>query len=137
MKGENRQTQVAINGVPVGTHIGGFGDSALISPNSSSKAITPSPSASPTPNSIPPHQRRISPSSAEFIAPPELLVLDPLHISATDYGSPGVSIKTPEVTDASATVSVRTLVENSLASPQNATVDVQIVDATGASSEPG
>ena len=46
--------------------------------------------------------------------PAQLLVLDPVHISPLDFGSPGVVVTTPVVTDAAATVVVRTLLRNTM-----------------------
>ena len=131
-EGANRQTQATINGSPVGTHLGGFAAFAFditkfVHPGDNTLSIRVSNAKFNSP-----------PISADFTffggiyRPAELLILDPLHISATDYASPGVAIQTPEITDTSASVSVRTLIENDLAASQNASVNVQIVDAAGA-----
>ena len=58
-----------------------------------------------------------------------LLVTDPVQISPLDYGSPGVYLKTTDVSDKSANLQVTAIVSNSTATSQTVLVRTVITDA--------
>ncbi len=128
----NRRTDLFVNGTKIGKHVGGFAAFAF--------DIT---KAARTGDNV--IAVRVSneydddsaPLSADFTffggiyRPVELMVLDPVHISPLDNGSSGVAIRTPDISDASATVKVRTWVRNAGAETTNVRVVTRIVDADG------
>src|SRR6185312_11942695 len=81
------------------------------------------------------YDRDIPPLSADFTffggiyRDVHLLVTDPLQISPLDYGSPGVYLKTTDVTPKSAALEVTAVVSNAAASAASATVRAVVVDA--------
>ncbi|HLJ94660.1 MAG TPA: glycoside hydrolase family 2 TIM barrel-domain containing protein, partial [Gemmataceae bacterium] len=60
-----------------------------------------------------------------------LIATDPLHISLTDYASPGVYLQQTNVSSYSANVQVTTKLRNDGTTPRQATVLANILDATG------
>ncbi len=60
-----------------------------------------------------------------------LIVTDPLHISLTDYASPGVYLQQTNVSAASADVQITTKLQNDDLVPRQATVVANILDASG------
>lgn len=58
-----------------------------------------------------------------------LLITDPVQISPLDYGSPGVFLKTENVTSNSANLQITTLVSNSLSKAKTVMVRAVITDA--------
>jgi len=63
--------------------------------------------------------------------PAELIVTDRLNIAATDDASPGIYISQDNVSKKSADLTVLTKVENKYAQGQDATLQTQVLDATG------
>ena len=61
--------------------------------------------------------------------PVHVIVTDPVCVTPLEYASPGVYLTTRELTDAAATVEVKTLVSNGLDSAVTAQVETDIVDA--------
>jgi beta-galactosidase len=131
--GVNRNASVYINGKEIGSHVGGnaafvFDVTNAVHPGNNFLAVrannTNEDNASP-------------PIRADFTffggiyRSAELLAVNPVHISLSDYGSPGVYITTPEITDEKASVHVRTLVKNDRAASANGLVLVQILDDKG------
>jgi beta-galactosidase len=60
-----------------------------------------------------------------------LIATDPLHVSLTDYASPGVYVRQTNVSDARADLSVATKLRNDDAVRRGATVVAEVVDASG------
>jgi len=63
--------------------------------------------------------------------PAELIVTDKLNIAATDDASPGIYISQDNVSKKSADLTVLTKIENKYAQGQHATLQTQVLDATG------
>jgi beta-galactosidase len=60
-----------------------------------------------------------------------LITTDPLHVSLTDYGSPGVYLQQTNVSAAAADLQVTTKLENDSLTPRQATVVANVTDAAG------
>ncbi|WP_316833101.1 glycoside hydrolase family 2 TIM barrel-domain containing protein [Pedobacter aquatilis] len=60
-----------------------------------------------------------------------LLITEPLHFSKKDKGSSGIYITTPEVSAASASVSVRSLIDNNAASQRKVQIQTTLLNAEG------
>ncbi len=81
------------------------------------------------------YDRDIPPLSADFTffggiyRGVHLLVTDPLQVSPLDYGSPGVYLKTTEVTPQSAALEVTAVISNAAPSAASATIRAVVVDA--------
>jgi beta-galactosidase len=81
------------------------------------------------------HDRDIPPPSADFTffgglyRGVHLLATDPLQISPLDYGSPGVYLKTTEVSSKSADLEVTAVISNAAPSAAMATIRAVVVDA--------
>src|SRR6185312_1186379 len=81
------------------------------------------------------YDRDIPPLSADFTffggiyRDVHLLVTDPLQISPLDYGSPGVYLKTTDVTPKSAALEVTAVISNATPASANAVIRAVIVDA--------
>jgi beta-galactosidase len=58
-----------------------------------------------------------------------LLVTDPVQISPLDYGSPGIYLKTTNVSSSSANLQITTVVSNSTATAKTVTVRAVVTDA--------
>ena len=132
--GANRQAELFVNGTSAGKHVGGFGAFAvdvtqLLHAGTNELTVRVSNEA----------DKDSPPLSADFTffggiyRRVDLLVLDPLHVSATDFASSGVRVWASEITDASAKVSVRTLVKNDADAGTPAIMAVDVLDAGGAS----
>jgi beta-galactosidase len=131
-EGANRRTDVFVNGVKVGKHIGGFAaftfditQAAKAGDNLIAVRVTNE------------HDDESAPLSADFTffgglyRPVELLVLDSLHISPLDAGSSGVVIGESDVSTTAATVHVKALVRNAGEEAAAGHVVMSIVDAAG------
>ena len=130
--GANRQAELFVNGISVGKHVGGFGAFAfdvtsLLHAGGNELAVRVSNEA----------DKDSPPLSADFTffggiyRRVYVLVLEPVHVSALDYASSGVRVRASEITEASARVSVRTLVENDSGDGVPALVAVDVRDAAG------
>ncbi len=81
------------------------------------------------------HDRDIPPLSADFTffgglyRGVHLLATDPLQISPLDYGSPGVYLKTTEVSSKSADLEVTAVISNAAPAMATATIRAVVVDA--------
>src|SRR5579862_416472 len=79
----------------------------------------------------------VAPLSGDFnihggiYRPVRLIVTDPVFISPLDYASPGVYLTLQSMTRESASVEVKTLVANSLASEEAVHLRIEIRDAAG------
>ena len=60
-----------------------------------------------------------------------LMIIDPVHFSTTDYGSQGVYITTPEVSAASASVQVKSLIQKGASSSKKIQIQSVLVNALG------
>ena len=128
-EGVNRKADVYVNGTLVGSHAGGESAFCL----DATKALREGDNvlAVKVSNRV---DQDMPPLQADFTffggiyRGVELLALDPLHISASDYASPGVYISTPNVSAEGARVLVRTLVQNGGNALANASVRAQIFD---------
>src|SRR5437762_1361985 len=60
-----------------------------------------------------------------------LIATDPLHISLTDYASPGVYLQQTNVSTYSANVQITTKLQNDCTTPRQATILANIFDAAG------
>jgi len=132
-EGANRRAEIFLNGQRVGAHTGGT--EAFI--------FDISPFANIGPNELVVHvDNKRDPDSAPLQAdftffgglyrPAELIAVDPVHISLSDFGSPGVYITTPEIQPDSAKVLVKTLVDQTPGKHNFTTrVEIQILDASG------
>ena len=130
--GANRRAELFVNGRSAGRHVGGFGAFAfdvtsLLHAGENALAVRVSNEA----------DKESPPLSADFTffggiyRKVEVMVLDPLHVSAMDFASSGVRVRASEISDASAKVSVRTLVKNDSANGTPALVAVDVRDASG------
>ena len=132
--GANRQAELFVNGAAAGKHVGGFGAFAfdvthLLHAGANVLEVRVSNEA----------DKDSPPLSADFTffggiyRRVDVLVLDPLHVSATNFASSGVRVRASDITDASAKVSVRTLVKNDADVGAPAVVTVDLLDASGTS----
>jgi beta-galactosidase len=129
----NAVADVYLNGVLLGSHRGGysafrFDASAALVPGENLLAVKVDNSSQPD----------VPPLSADYTffgglyRDVHLLVLSDLHVDVSDYASSGVSLRTDEVSSASAELSARVRVSNAADRAQKADVVVSIVDAAGA-----
>ncbi|UEG55089.1 DUF4982 domain-containing protein [Mucilaginibacter daejeonensis] len=132
--GANQETEVYVNGSSAGMHIGGYTRfnvdiSDLLKPGTDQV------------NDIMVkvnnrHNDDIAPLSADFTffggiyRDVNLLAVEPVHFSTGDHGTDGVYVSTPIVSERSAQVRVKSVVENSSASYQKFSVSTVIYDAT-------
>jgi beta-galactosidase len=141
-EGVDRNADVYMNGKLEGTHVGGNSAFCLdvtadVHPGPNLLAVRATNAHDG--NTSPPIFRDATRTGPDYTffggiyRPVELIAANPVHISLTDYASPGVFISTPEVTDAQAKVHVRTVVENSGDRPMAAGSGLEIVifDARG------
>ena len=61
----------------------------------------------------------------------DLIATDPVHVTLTDFSSPGVYLKQSNVSQAAATVQVLTKVRNGSSAPRTIAVKADVVDAGG------
>ncbi|HVR60574.1 MAG TPA: discoidin domain-containing protein [Polyangia bacterium] len=131
--GSNIVTDVYVNGTQAGEHRGGFGAfrydvTGLVVAGDNVVAVKVS-NASVT---------DVLPLTADFTffggmyRDAHLLIVDPLHIDADDFGSPGVYITPTNVTAASSGLTARVRVTNVGPTDMTADVSVAIRDASGA-----
>ena len=131
-EGANRRAEVFVNGKRAGGHVGGT-EAFVVDITRLVKAGG---------NEIAVHvDNKRDPDSAPLQADftffggvyrmVELVAVNPVHISMSDFGSPGVYVTTPRITGDAATVHVKTVVENSGSGASSPQVDVQIVDEGG------
>ncbi|MEI6555160.1 MAG: glycoside hydrolase family 2 TIM barrel-domain containing protein [Paludibacter sp.] len=123
--GVNQETELFINGKSAGNHLGGYtrfcfditrfvnvGQQNLLAVKVSNR-----------------YNENIPPLSADFTfyggiyRDVNLIYTEKQHISTTYYGSPGVFIKTPIVTDKEASVNIRTIINNDDNSVQNLRIE--------------
>lgn len=131
--GASQETEVYINGKLAGSHTGGY-----------TKFIVPvSPFLNYKDDEI---EVKVNNRFNEDIAPltadftffggiyrnVDLIVSDQVHLSKNDHGSSGVYITTPAVSKESATVKVRSLIDNSSAVVKKIQVNTQVTNADGA-----
>ncbi|MGN6370767.1 MAG: glycoside hydrolase family 2 TIM barrel-domain containing protein [Phycisphaerae bacterium] len=132
-EGANRRAEVFVNGERAGGHVGGteaFVVDITRQARSGENDVVVHVDNKRDPDS-PPLQADFTFFGGLYRAV-ELVGVNPVHVSLTDFGSAGVYVTTPRVTGESAAVQVKTLVENSGAGADGATqVDVQVVDAEG------
>lgn len=123
--------EVWVNGQRLGEHRGGFADfvfdatSALIPGSHNVIAVKVS-------NAF---DRDIPPLSADFTffgglyRDVHLLVTDSLHVSPLDYGSPGVYLKTTDVSAKSAQLEVTSVISNASPAEAKGTIRAVVVDS--------
>lgn len=123
--GVNQETELFINGKPIGSHLGGYtrfcfditkflnvGQQNLFAVKVSNR-----------------YNENIPPLSADFTffggiyRDVNLIYTEKQHISTTYYASPGVFIKTPSVSEKEASVQIRTIVRNDESSVQNLKIE--------------
>ncbi len=80
---------------------------------------------------------QIAPLSADFTMDGglyrkvNLIITNPIHITLTDYASPGVFITQRKVTDSSADIQIATIVRNDSKSSSSIKVMTEIIDSSG------
>ncbi len=124
-------TEVWLNGTKLGEHRGGFAAFAFdVTPIL--KVGADNVLAVKVSNAFDSH---IVPLSADFTffgglyRDVHLLATDPIHVSPLDYASPGVYLKTSDVTSKSAHLEVTSVIANDSSLPTNATVRAVVVDS--------
>ena len=131
--GANQEVELYINGKRVGKHIGGY-TAFNFDITSFIKVGKPNLFAIKVDNS---YNENIPPLTADFTffgginRPISLSFVSPIHISKDDFGSSGVYVTTPKVSDKEATVNVKTLVKNTLAEKKTIRVFQKYYDPTG------
>ncbi|MBQ9138284.1 MAG: DUF4982 domain-containing protein [Alistipes sp.] len=131
-EGANQVTQVWVNGNYIGKHIGGysafcFDISAAIQQGDNIIKVT-------VDNS---HNADIAPLSADFTffggiyRDVNLIITPQAHISTTHYASSGVYVTTPQVSDSSAKVELRTMLTNNSHQKQVLYLHHKLVSPTG------
>lgn len=134
-EGINRKADIYVNGQLLGSHAGGeaaicldatkllhAGDNVIaVKANNAVQANV----------DIPPLQADFT-FFGGIYRPAELIAVNPVHVSLTDFGSPGVYITTPEVTDDAAKVHVRAEVQNDADQTTSGLLLAQIMDGQGA-----
>lgn len=134
-EGANTVTELFVNGIFVGRHEGGF--SAFRFDITESIRVDEN-------NLI---AVKVSNAPADYIAPitnqgdftkmggiyrnVKLIVVDPIHVSLTDFGSSGVYITPKIFENGGVKLSVRTKITNSLPKNQKVTITTRIIDADG------
>jgi beta-galactosidase len=130
----NAVADVYLNGAPLGSHRGGF--SAFRFDATPALLEGENVLAVKVDNSSLPD---VPPLTADFTffgglyRDVHLLVTNELHIDVSDYASPGVYLKTEDVSPASAQLGARVRVSNAAAEAQTADVVLSVLDAGGAS----
>ncbi len=131
-EGANQVTQVWVNDNYIGKHIGGYSafcfdiSSAISQGKNKIKVVVD--------NS---HNPDIAPLSADFTffggiyRDVNLIITPKTHISTTHYGSSGVYVTTPQVTEDSAKVELRTMLTNNSAQKTTLYLHHKIVSAEG------
>jgi beta-galactosidase len=138
-EGANQVADVYVNGLHVGHHVGGYTafacDISVAARIGETNLV-----AVKVDNS---HNPDIPPTSADFnfyggiYRDVWLVAADPVHFTLRDYGSMGVYVETPQVSEASATVRVRGTLANETACATNSAcmrqveVTSTVFDATG------
>jgi beta-galactosidase len=132
--GASLVTDLYVNGTFVGEHQGGFAAFAWdVTPYLTAGADNVL--AVKVNNAYSPN---IAPLSGDFTSDGglyrhvNLIATNPLHVSVTDYASPGVYLQQTNVSAASADLQVTTKLQNDSATPRNVTVEADVLDATGA-----
>jgi beta-galactosidase len=124
-------TDVFVNGQPVGEHQGGFA-AFVFDVTPLLKVGGDNVIAVKVNNAV---NTNIPPLSADFTfygglyRDVHLLATDPVQISPLDYGSPGIYLKTTEVSANSANLQVTAVLSNSTATAQAVTVRTVVTDA--------
>ena len=124
-------TDVYVNGSFVGEHQGGFA-AFVFDVTSCLNVGADNVIAVKVSNAV---NANIPPLSADFTffgglyRDVRLLVTDPVQISPLDYGSPGIYLKTTDVTSNSASLQVTAVLSNATATAQTVTVRSVITDA--------
>ena len=131
--GVNQETEVYVNGKLAGSHIGGY--TKFVVPLSSFLNYQDDEIQVKVTNRF---NEDIAPLTADFTffggiyRNVDLLITQPVHFSKNDHGSAsGVYITTPEVSDAAATVKVKSLIENDSAEGVKIQVHTDLTDAEG------
>lgn len=130
----NTRADVYLNGVLLGSHSGGFAAfrfdaTAALVPGENVLAVKVDNAASPD----------VPPLKADFTffgglyRDVHLTLTNDLHLDLLDYGSPGVYLKTANVSAAAADLSARVRVTNSGTEAQAADVVLSVLDDSGAS----
>lgn len=145
--GVNQRATLYVNGTEVGKHDGGFSTfafdvTATAHPGQNDLAVRVTNS----------QDKNVPPWDADFTffggiyREVELLLVDPVHISPLDYGSPGVSVTVSNIQQLQANATMRTLVRNASTAPATRIIETTILNAagqpvsseqTGVSVEPG
>jgi len=132
-EGANQVAEVFVNGVSVGTHVGGYTAFAFdITPHVRFDA--PNVLAVRVDNS---HDQDIPPLNADFTfyggiyRDVWLVATDPVHIDVLDHASPGVFVDTQRIDAGSAVVRVRGAVVNDSDAPHRVRVIHRVLDAQG------
>jgi beta-galactosidase len=132
--GANIVTTVWVNGTMVGTHRGGFArfrfdvTGAMVPDSDNVIAVQVSNAAA----------ADVAPLSADFTffgglyRDVHVLVTDPVHVDALDFGSAGVYVSATGVSAASATLMANVRIRNDQAAPVDVSVDTVVVGADGA-----
>ncbi|HTV22095.1 MAG TPA: glycoside hydrolase family 2 TIM barrel-domain containing protein [Polyangiaceae bacterium] len=130
----NTRANVYLNGVLLGSHSGGFSAfrfdaSAALLPGENVLAVQVDNSDTPD---VPPLQADFT-FFGGIYRDVHLLVTNDLHLDVLDHGSPGVYLKTTDVSADSANLSARVRVTNSGAAPDTADVVLTVLDDAGTS----
>lgn len=136
-EGANQTAEVYINGRLAGKHAGGYtAFNFLIQPylKLTTDSLTQNEILVKVDNSL---NESIPPLTADFTffggiyRDVYLVTANQIHFSLDEYASPGIKIKTPAVSAASATIAISGKISNQLAVSHNLTVVTDIMDAAG------
>jgi beta-galactosidase len=130
--GAGQVAEVFINGQLAGRHTGGY--SRFIVPVSKWLNYTDDEIAVKVHNEF---NEDIAPLTADFTffggiyRNVDLIIADPVHFTKTDHGSSGIYISTPNVSDESAAVTVKSLIDNTSSATRRLRVTSRLMDADG------
>ena len=130
--GAGQETEVYVNGQLAGRHIGGY--SKFIIPISKWLNYNNDEISVKVNNRF---NEDIAPLTADFTffggiyRNVELIVSGPVHFTKNDYGASGIYINTPQVSNTSATVTVKSLIDNSSSAAKRIRISSSLMDAKG------
>lgn len=132
-EGANQVTEVFLNGEPVGAHVGGY-TAFTVDITEHVRFDGMNVLAVRVDNG---HDPDIPPLDADFTfyggiyRDVWLVAVNPVHVTLTDHGGPGLYVDTPEVSDDEATVRVRGAVVNDTGRPWRVRVLSRVLDPRG------
>ena len=132
-EGVGQECDVLVNGKKVVSHVGSYSAFAA----DITEAVTPGQACEIVVNADNKHNPNIPPLSADFnfyggiYRDVNLIVKEPVNISILDKATSGLYITTPAVSEETAKVSARLLLNNTLAQTAKVNVDYEIYDPQG------